>query len=228
MNVIAPLDYELAYYDSAVHRFNHYTTRTIPFYIFGTVYIFYNSFWDISRFIVSSNLVLSLAKNPVHLDNMFDYKICETLNVMLICKSNENIKIRKYKGICFGCFKIVIIVVQFVHEIETPPESEQWFRILAVSFRSTTTKGSSDALSCALKRWTVMICVLRVLAMVLLSWLGSIESMNCTAVHLRSRSLNIVSLSDMIESSYNSWDLYTTGQLVDGLQQKKKKKTGFH
>ena len=40
----------------------------------------------------------------------------------------------------------------------------------------------------------------------------------CTAAHLRSRSLNIVSLSDMIEGSYRSWDLYTTGQLVDDLQ----------
>ena len=28
--VIAQLEYELAYYDSAVHRFNHYTTRTFP------------------------------------------------------------------------------------------------------------------------------------------------------------------------------------------------------
>ena len=40
---------------------------------------------------------------------------------------------------------------------------------LAVSFRSTTSKGSSDALSSALKRRTVRICILRVLAMVLLS-----------------------------------------------------------
>ena len=30
MNVIARLEYELEYYNSAVHRFNHYTTRT-PF-----------------------------------------------------------------------------------------------------------------------------------------------------------------------------------------------------
>ena len=30
MNVIARLEYKLAYYDSAVHRFNHYTTRTPP------------------------------------------------------------------------------------------------------------------------------------------------------------------------------------------------------
>ena len=30
MNVIAWLEYELAYYDSAVHRFNHYTTRIPP------------------------------------------------------------------------------------------------------------------------------------------------------------------------------------------------------
>ena len=47
--------------------------------------------------------------------------------------------------------------------------------------------------------------------------------MSCTAAHLRSRSLNIVLLSDMIEGSYRSWNLYTTGQLVDGLQQKKKR-----
>ena len=58
--------------------------------------------------------------------------------------------------------------------------------------------------------------------------------MSCTAAHLRSFSLNIVSLSDMIEGSYRSCDLYTTGQLVDGLpkkkkqQQKKQKKIGFH
>ena len=28
VNVIARLEYELTYYDSAIHRFNHYTTRT--------------------------------------------------------------------------------------------------------------------------------------------------------------------------------------------------------
>ena len=30
VNVIARLEYKLAYYDSAVHRFNHYATRTPP------------------------------------------------------------------------------------------------------------------------------------------------------------------------------------------------------
>ena len=30
VNVIVRLEYELAYYDSIVHRFNHYTTRTPP------------------------------------------------------------------------------------------------------------------------------------------------------------------------------------------------------
>ena len=30
VNVIARLEYELAYYDCVVHRFNHYTTRTPP------------------------------------------------------------------------------------------------------------------------------------------------------------------------------------------------------
>ncbi len=30
VNIIARLEYELAYNDSAVHRFNHYTMRTPP------------------------------------------------------------------------------------------------------------------------------------------------------------------------------------------------------
>ena len=30
VNVIERLEFELAYYDSAIHRFNHYTTRTPP------------------------------------------------------------------------------------------------------------------------------------------------------------------------------------------------------
>ena len=30
VNIITRLEYELAYYNSAVHRFNHYTTRTPP------------------------------------------------------------------------------------------------------------------------------------------------------------------------------------------------------
>ena len=54
----------------------------------------------------------------------------------------------------------------------------------------------------------------------------NLESMSCTAAHLQSGLLNIVSLSDMVEGSYRSWDLYTTGKLLDGLQQKKK--TSFH
>ena len=33
VNVIARLEYELAYYDSAVHHFNHYTTRTTLYII---------------------------------------------------------------------------------------------------------------------------------------------------------------------------------------------------
>ena len=59
---------------------------------------------------------------------------------------------------------------------------------------------------------------------VVITWIG--REHGCTAAHLRSRSLNIVSLSDMKEDFYCSWDLYTNGQLEDGLQQKKK--TGFH
>ena len=49
--------------------------------------------------------------------------------------------------------------------------------------------------------------------------------MSCIEAHLQPRSLNIVSLSNVIEGSYRSWDWYTTDQLVGGLQQKKE--TGF-
>ena len=54
---------------------------------------------------------------------------------------------------------------------------------------------------------------------VVITWIS--REHGCTAAHLRSCLLNIVSLSDMIEGSYHSWDLYKTGQLVDDLQQKK-------
>ena len=40
MNVIARLEYELAYYDSAVHRFNHYTTRTPHFLQYWWMHIY--------------------------------------------------------------------------------------------------------------------------------------------------------------------------------------------
>ena len=42
VNVIARLEYELAYYDSAVHRFNHYTTWT-PTWRFEETYCHSNS-----------------------------------------------------------------------------------------------------------------------------------------------------------------------------------------
>ena len=38
VNVIARLEYELAYYDFAVHRFNHYTTRTPLLFMFLSLF----------------------------------------------------------------------------------------------------------------------------------------------------------------------------------------------
>ena len=37
VNVIARLEYELTYYDSAVQRFNHYTTRTPPMFCLHSI-----------------------------------------------------------------------------------------------------------------------------------------------------------------------------------------------
>ena len=53
---------------------------------------------------------------------------------------------------------------------------------------------------------------------IFITWIGREHDLYSSA----SRSLNIVSLSDMIEGSYRSLDSYTTGQRVDSLLQKKK------
>ena len=55
---------------------------------------------------------------------------------------------------------------------------------------------------------------------VVISWIGREHELDGGASPISL--LNIVSLSDMIEGSYHSWNLYTIGQLVDGLQQKRK------
>ena len=68
----------------------------------------------------------------------------------------------------------------------------------------------------------VLAVVHLVLAEVLFVWKEPEPVQRC----ISDLSLNIVSLSDMIEGYNRSWDLYTTGQLVEGLPQKKK--TGFH
>ena len=44
VNVIARLEYELAFYDSAVHCFNHYTTRTPPKWV-GFEVTFSHTYW---------------------------------------------------------------------------------------------------------------------------------------------------------------------------------------
>ena len=44
VNVIARLEYELAYYDSAVHRFNHYT-RGHPYYELSAGDLIYSWFY---------------------------------------------------------------------------------------------------------------------------------------------------------------------------------------
>ena len=56
MNIIAQLEYELAYYDSAVHRFNHYTTRT-PHYSYGTFFfwVFHTNF-QVVNFLKANHL----------------------------------------------------------------------------------------------------------------------------------------------------------------------------
>ena len=58
MNVIARLENELAYYDSAIHRFNHYTTRTPPShnkYAYIHIYMFMQDTYWCNKLIRCSN-----------------------------------------------------------------------------------------------------------------------------------------------------------------------------
>ena len=85
VNIIAQLEFELAYYNSAVHRFNHYTTRTPPLsmcvciwvciYIcvcawFGLVWFGLVGFHDISTILVF------LMPNPLYTYISNIYMIC--------------------------------------------------------------------------------------------------------------------------------------------------------
>ena len=57
MNVIARLEYELAYYDFAVHHFNHYTTRTSPaIFKWQFLYCFVN--WTLNTLIFSFQIII--------------------------------------------------------------------------------------------------------------------------------------------------------------------------
>ena len=86
VNVIARLEYELAYYDSAVHRFNYYTTRT-P-HANNTKaqinYVFINKKWNNSAYssfegvssdhwIVMAKIRLSLRRNAARTTTTVHY-----------------------------------------------------------------------------------------------------------------------------------------------------------
>ena len=47
MNIIARLEYKLAYCDSTVHRFNHYTTRTPPAFAEVMKMMSHTGLWDV-------------------------------------------------------------------------------------------------------------------------------------------------------------------------------------
>ena len=71
MNVIARLEYELAYYDSAVHRFNHYT-RTPPSSVEGEELLDIIML-DILKFVVVNDKSYFFGK--IGRENIFLYKV---------------------------------------------------------------------------------------------------------------------------------------------------------
>ena len=74
VNVIARLEYELAYYDSAVHRFNHYATRTLTSnleFLKSQCFMFKSSYVreKINEFIDSAKSVKICSR--IYKDNMY-------------------------------------------------------------------------------------------------------------------------------------------------------------
>ena len=116
MNVIARPEYELAHYDSAVYRFNHYTSRTRPrnFHIFVFETKFREIFRYLSRYFVNfklqtSEIIMSILR----------------LIFFLFCFSNEY-------GLSAGFDP---------SESECPKKTKPFFENIS-SFRKATSQGS--------------------------------------------------------------------------------------
>ena len=88
MNVIARLEYELAFYDSAVHRFNHYTTWTPPSMRLVSVHevLAYSSMdttaaWKKLRFILSDRSDFHMTDSLSITDHAFASRVLMSLSV---------------------------------------------------------------------------------------------------------------------------------------------------
>ena len=86
MNVIARLEYELAYYDSAVHRFNYYTTRTPPLPCLRLIYS-KNYFSLVKIFEGDSRFVLRISQEIINEENVIivhDFMVVLTLACLVV------------------------------------------------------------------------------------------------------------------------------------------------
>ena len=87
MNVIARLEYELVYYDSAVHRFNHYTTRT-PLSI------------RLNTFRLNSRIVFNILYISNDFHDMKDYFLFLSLYILRLIFTKEGIRNNIHTGFC--------------------------------------------------------------------------------------------------------------------------------
>ena len=87
MNVIARLEYELAYYNSAVHHFNHYTTWTPPcgLRLYSTWLVMTVELWfNFVKHEVKKKNVLKPIQIVLHLENQWNsHKIHVLLTIAL-------------------------------------------------------------------------------------------------------------------------------------------------
>ena len=115
---MARLKYELAYYDSAVHRFNHYTTRTPPSTSQFTIvveHIVYNTVSEVKWFILF---------NITFFFFLWFLRICHYINIVLFhliyCK-RSGYEFRSHCSEYFYLFTYSLLIYLFVDFCIYPP-----------------------------------------------------------------------------------------------------------
>ena len=82
MNVIARLEYELAYYNSAIHPFNHYTTNRWLKQMVKMLLLLQLHIYAVQHFQERTNMMTEYRSRLDFVKTIDD--LCQTINKMLI------------------------------------------------------------------------------------------------------------------------------------------------
>ena len=90
MNVIARLEYEPAYYDFAVHHFNHYTMRTPPLLSEYILYDIYNIMHMFHIIQICNIIIYIILYSLVWFNSISTPYKSSNVEIWFICKSFAN------------------------------------------------------------------------------------------------------------------------------------------